>query len=273
MIVSKIQTVIIENNTALNSVDLSHNHISTIPSFLYGPGADHQPIETVLLSDNRISGTLPDEVEWNYYLTTLDLSRNKITGGGQIAFFSPLMRNPARSVHRVDDIQTKLYVRPPYRRQVDFVGNNMSVKSVPIIEIADFTRRGFVVRCPNGGRCDVEDLSRRVSTLPQQCGEEQFLSKLTLHCEECYSVWIQSSSSISVFPGLESFARKLVLSGQELDALVAQARCSRECEGTRTSTRSIAEDCTIQHPILTKVEDCYLPCMSFPPFLLIWEAL
>lgn len=67
---NKIKTITAQNNKVLRFLDLTQNLLETIPSFLYGPGAEDQPLGIVSLAENRINGTLPN-AEWNYHLESM----------------------------------------------------------------------------------------------------------------------------------------------------------------------------------------------------------
>jgi hypothetical protein len=100
---------------------------------------DNQPISTAILSSNRINGTLPDW-RWNPHLMNLDLSRNLFSGNrARIAFFSDVLKNPSTS----EECRPEFLIQDPDRRSINMIGNRLNQTLLSIIEIGDFSERGF----------------------------------------------------------------------------------------------------------------------------------
>lgn len=247
-----ITTLTIQNNTKLNYIDISYNRLSEIPGFLFGIGAEKQPIRTVLLSSNLISQIPRDE--FNYFIETIDLSHNSISVGNQIAFFSPLINSPEDGKSCLD------LIRSPLRRRVNLIGNNISNNMISIIEIVDFERRG--IDCDIGIK-GIDQISRRQSVYPQSCEGEQYLSMANLKCEQCFSEWLPYARiDYQDWIGTLNQFHIPINVLYDISAKTFSA-CSMCHSGSKNSTRKqLAPNC---HGELTRHEACEYPCKEKSP--------
>lgn len=231
---NQISEAKITNNPSLAVVDLQSNLLQEIPDFIRDTGEPLQPLSTVVLAFNQISGTVPDYL-FNPNLMILDLSRNSLSGSdATIRFFSP----PALIPTKKDDcyLKSKL-IQDPDRRLIILVGNKMNQSFLSIEEIGNIKQR-FPSICNQ--TIGIRDDSRVVRTgaYPQGCGQHGEYLSPEMKCQSCYLDW-QTEERRDI-QGWASTLDTLKLSPDDSFHYETYLTCSHCTGGIRKRTRALA---------------------------------
>jgi len=261
---NRIKRVDIAGNPVLSFLNLDSNLIQELPPFL--DGTDTQPLSTVSLSSNRISGTLPTW-SFNPRLMDLDLSRNLISDDSanlpKIRFWSEAIAEPETEAECY--LNPALYIPDPDRRVINLVGNRFNASLLQIYELGNFQERFLACRNAVDLEGDLDDVITSTNVFPQGCKEKGHYLTPGLYCQSCYSDWVTKATQ-----DVEKWGQVLANVGLPTTSPFHQKTylsCSKCDGGVRRRTRELNPNRQCEDTDLSIAEKdiCSFPCRGKTP--------